>query len=427
MASALLSTHVHLAKLPSFWDKPPFYSGPDGTSTGSQQAYGCRLTNQISPRNCMGSLMATGLSKWRGRIERHWCRIGVLLLIGLPEVVGCQSPVSEHWASGEFRLPLQTVQSREPGSETGSVSGKRLSTADSSATWFDTGGGSRDIRFQSLDTGYKSIADDAHESIDPGYAAKLELPDPDKESYRESYLAGFVSDVRSDLGNFYTLENIPWVIGGLGLGAWMANTELDQDILDHFQDNVTFASSDELGEFVSEYKFFGEGYFLLPIYAGSAIVGKHFLTDHPRALRVGEWGDRSLRAVLLGTPPLLISQRLLGGSRPGENREASEWQPFGDNNAVSGHAFMGAIPFLTAMQMTDDYRAKAAWFVVSTLPAVSRITDNGHFPSQAFLGWGLACLATQSISKSELMADRDFQIEPILGGDSVGVGVTIER
>ena len=72
------------------------------------------------------------------------------------------------------------------------------------------------------------------------------------------------------------------------------------------------------------------------------------------AMNLGEWGDRSLRGVLLGTPPLLITQRLLGGSRPGENREASEWQPFEDNNAVSGHAFMGAIPFLTAMQMTDD-------------------------------------------------------------------------
>lgn len=383
------------------------------------------MIKQISSKKHFAGLLATGDLNLHGCVGKHWGLIGLLLLAGLPEIVGCQSPFKDPCVSGTFRLPVHAASSLAQIGRTDPISNKHNSTPGSAARWFDSG--SEDIRFQSLDTGYKSVMADPLKSVDPRHEADLEFPDSDNKSFRGGYLADLASDVRSDLGNFYSLENGPWVLGALGLGAWMANTGLDQNILDHFQDNVTFARSDELGEFFSEYKFFGEGYFLLPVYAGSAIFGKHFLADHPRVQRIGDWGDRSMRAVLLGTPPLLITQRLLGGSRPGENREASEWQPFEDNNAVSGHAFMGAIPFLTAMQMTDDYRGKAAWFVVSTLPAISRITDNGHFPSQAFLGWGLALLATRSVSRSEQLPNRNFQIEPIFGGDSIGLGVTLER
>jgi hypothetical protein len=57
----------------------------------------------------------------------------------------------------------------------------------------------------------------------------------------------------------------------------------------------------------------------------------------------GKWATRSLRTMLVGTPPLLVLQKVLGASRPTEDN--SRWHSFKDNNAVSGHSFMGVVPF----------------------------------------------------------------------------------
>jgi hypothetical protein len=133
-----------------------------------------------------------------------------------------------------------------------------------------------------------------------------------------------------------------------------------------------------------------------------------------------------VRGILVGTPPLLISQYMIGASRPQESAEGSEWQFWQDNNGVSGHAFMGAIPFLTASQMVEDPGLKAFYFALSTLPALSRITENGHYPSQALLGWALAYGATSSISRTESL-NQDWTISPILTSETAGLGVTIRR
>lgn len=357
----------------------------------------------------------------------HFRLISILIAFALTVTAGCQSTKTDDGQSRKFFSPDYTSPSLDLSKYSGSKLGDRKSIKNSDKTWFDSGSKSLDVRFQSLDTGYDSAEKEQTQGDDIGYELELELDSPDGPDQSDSLLGEFVSDLRSDLGNFYNVENAPWVLGALGIGGLMANTSIDQDILDHVQDNITFARSDELGEFIGESRFFGEGYFLLPVYAGSAIIGKHFLAGYPAAWRVGEWGDRSFRGILLGAPPLLISQRLLGGSRPNETGEGSEWQPFADNNAVSGHAFMGAVPFLTAMRMTDDYRARTVWFALSTLPALSRITENGHYPSQALLGWGLACLATSSVANSEFDENRDFQVYPVFEADSVGVGVTIRH
>ena len=193
-------------------------------------------------------------------------------------------------------------------------------------------------------------------------------------------------DSVSDLRNFYSSDNLPLFATFLGVGATMANTTMDQHLLDTLQDNITFYRSDEYREFVGEFKFMGDGYSLLPLYAGSALLGKHLLGDYPVASHVGEWGERSFRAILIGTPPLLLSQRVIGASRPGETGEGSEWQFWADDNGVSGHSFMGAVPFLTAANMAERRTEKFFWITCSTLPALSRITENGHYPSQALLG-----------------------------------------
>lgn len=132
-------------------------------------------------------------------------------------------------------------------------------------------------------------------------------------------------------------------------------------------------------------------------------LSEPLLDDLPYGSAVAEWGERSLRTLLVGGPPMLGLQYLTGGSRPGETSHESKWTPLQDNNGVSGHSFMGAIPFLSAAKMTDNRWLKAGCYTVSVLPAISRINDDDHYPSQAFLGWWLALAAASAVDRSQAL------------------------
>ncbi len=99
-------------------------------------------------------------------------------------------------------------------------------------------------------------------------------------------------------------------------------------------------------------------------------------------------GERSLRGSFVGAPPLIIMQQLTGGSRPTETDENSEWHPFRDKNGISGHAFMGSLPFITAAKMTDNRGYKVLFYAGSAIAPLSRVNDNAHYPSQVALGCG---------------------------------------
>ena len=141
---------------------------------------------------------------------------------------------------------------------------------------------------------------------------------------------------------------------------------------------------------------------------------------------VGEWGQRSLRTVLVGAPPMLAMQYIIGASRPGETSASSHWKPFDDNNGVSGHAFIGAVPFISAAKMTDDSLWKAGLYFASALPAISRINDDAHYSSQVILGWWMAYLAANAVDGTQL-AKKNLTIAPMLLSEAVGVGIVYRR
>ncbi len=139
---------------------------------------------------------------------------------------------------------------------------------------------------------------------------------------------------------------------------------------------------------------------------------------------IGEWGQRCLRATLVGVPPLLILQRGLGASRPDEND--SHWRPFNDSNGVSGHNFMGAVPFIVAAKMTDKPYLKYPLYMASTLCGLSRINDDKHYFSQIVLGWWLAYLAADSVFKTEKEKEQKLTIAPMfLPGKGGGGGIIV--
>jgi membrane-associated phospholipid phosphatase len=208
--------------------------------------------------------------------------------------------------------------------------------------------------------------------------------------------------VCSDYMEFYSCEGLTWLAAGVGAGALMANTGFDEHFMrDAFADNVVRAPSDEFYEMLHEPKFLGDGWYTIPVFAVAAL-SEPLVADCPLGEVVAHWGQRCLRTIAVGGPPVLALQWLTGGSRPGETSAGSQWKPLQDNNGVSGHAFMGAIPFVSAAKMTDNPWLKAGFYAVSVLPALSRVNDDQHYFSQVFLGWWLAYLAAGAVDRTEI-------------------------
>ena len=111
---------------------------------------------------------------------------------------------------------------------------------------------------------------------------------------------------------------------------------------------------------------------------------------------------------------------MTGGSRPTEISEGSEWLPLTDSNGISGHAFMGSLPLITAAKMSDSKGLKAIFYAASTVVPLSRVNDNAHFPSQVALGWWMAYLAASAVDATDNPNSR-WKFYPYSTGDSSGV------
>lgn len=235
-------------------------------------------------------------------------------------------------------------------------------------------------------------------------------------------LGGRVVD---DYLNFYSTDNLTLLGAAFGVGAVVANTSADRRLRDVLHENIVRTPSHEYAEVLHKNSFLGDGFYLVPFYATIAVLGNG-LGEEPLMPVVGNWGERSLRTIIVGAPPLLAAQYITGGSRPGEQPWASDWRPFTDVNGVSGHAFMGAVPFISAAKMTDNIWLKAAFYTASLVPGMSRITDDAHYPSQVFLGWTLAYIAATAVDQTD-RGTHDVHFFPWIIGDAVGVGAEVSR
>ncbi len=193
----------------------------------------------------------------------------------------------------------------------------------------------------------------------------------------------------------------------------VANTEIDQNFQDWYQDEVWSEATDDFSKIT---KFFGEGYYLIPISLLSS--GLYYLNTNSE---LGNWGLNSTRAYVVGLPAMLAAQYMTGGSRPGEDKKkGSDWRFFDDSNGVSGHAFVGAVPFLTIARMSDSKFVKVISYFASTLTAWSRIDDNSHYLSQSLLGWYMAYESVNSVFSTN-EEDEKISFTPVVAKDFYGI------
>ncbi len=232
----------------------------------------------------------------------------------------------------------------------------------------------------------------------------------------------------SDFSNFYEKETLArFGLACLG-GSILANTKMDRNFQNWYQQDVHCNFTKELSEFT---KFFGEGGIFIPVTVSTALIYRfHQEKSGQTGIErpIGNYFDRVARGYVVGTPTLLVGQILLGGNRPRDG--SSYWQPFeGEDHGLSGHAFIGAIPFITAARMSKQIWVKGLFYGLSLLPAWSRVNDDAHFLSQSALGWYLAYLSVGAVSKTEgnKHLPKGMTLFPVLEGQFVGLGIVYRR
>ena len=221
-----------------------------------------------------------------------------------------------------------------------------------------------------------------------------------------------VANIKKDYENFYLNgDNLLRLGIGIGCAGLFANTAMDGDIQEFYQDNIRSDVTDDLSKIL---KVPGNIFITPPVLLGTYLLFKDS--------SAGEWAQKSLRALAVGAPAGLLLQRVTGASRPTERD--SKWRPFNDANGLSGHAFIGAIPFITAAKMNANPYMKGLLYGLSVLPGLSRINDNEHYFSQTALGWYLALLSCNAVEKTDLKKDTRFAIVPF---SDKGAMITINR
>lgn len=220
--------------------------------------------------------------------------------------------------------------------------------------------------------------------------------------------------IELDHKNYY--QNSDYKEFGLVLltGGIMANTNIDQCLRDYFQSNIRNHEGNEQAAFD---KLFGEGKIMIPVAVLTGAFGA--ITDIDI---VRNWGEGVSRAYLVGAPPMLLMQKLTGGSRPLEMDNASRWKLWQDENGVSGHAFMGAIPFLVASDLATNKYVSYALKGASVITALSRVNDDAHFTSQAIIGWYMGYMAVKSINKTDKFQNKNnLVVMPIASDNTYGL------
>lgn len=224
-------------------------------------------------------------------------------------------------------------------------------------------------------------------------------------------------DALQDYGNYYSRRTALEFAAILAPAAVFANSDLDYRFGNWYQANVRSAETNRVAAFVMP---LGNGYYTIPVYVSAKFIGEYF-DDLPGMSLLGEWGDRTTRALLVGALLLLAAQYVLGAGRP-EAIDDSYWKPFRSSHGASGHAFMGAVPFITLADMTDDPLAKCFFFACSPWTGMARINDNLHYLSQVWLGWWLAYLACDNVNRTDKQKGA-IMLSPIVSPEMSGVGV----
>ncbi len=239
------------------------------------------------------------------------------------------------------------------------------------------------------------------------------MPTENAKQRRGGWLGDSIEITMEDQYNLYTRKNI--ISFGLAIGAVapLANSAMDGNFRNFYQNEVRNRWTNDISEVT---RSFGDAYYAVPFYLMLNLLERPEPGGEPTDLYT--WSNRCLRCTVFGAPPLLITQAMLGATRP--ERGDSHWDFFAASNSASGHAFVGATPFLVAASMSERPMTRYTFIAMSTLPGLSRINDDAHYLSQVILGWWLSYLTVNAINTTD-MQRSGFSVMPFMPSGEPGV------
>jgi hypothetical protein len=270
--------------------------------------------------------------------------------------------------------------------------------------------------------GMVQLAFDSGQYMDPRYLANSEHPDdPGIWEMMTTDTGVQLHRLVRDYKDFYWSDNLLCVGVAIAIAAPLANTNADQAIRNWYQRGA--GQSNVANSTADVFRAFGAYQYAVPVYVTFAF-SEYLFPECGPLNTLGDFSWRSLRAMAVGAPTVGVLQYGLGSGRP-DNANDSYWHPFRAHDGVSGHAFVGAIPFLTASSMTDNPVLEALLIAGSFGPAWSRIQTDDHYLSQVLLGWSIAYLSVQSVNLTECQS-RNMRIVPVEIPKGVGIGVEVK-
>lgn len=200
-----------------------------------------------------------------------------------------------------------------------------------------------------------------------------------------------------DCDSFYSVDSLKILAPTALACAISANSPIDQRLFDLYDQNIDHNDTKDVSKIA---KVFGCNK-PLSIAFFTSITGSYLLQGTDLSNPLFNWAFSSFRAVTVAMPTLILLQNVTGADRPWQET-SSYYQPFKNDHGVSGHAFMGSIPFITAAMMVESSLLKAIFYSASTLTGWSRLNDQAHYPSQIVFGWMLGFTACNSIQRTNI-------------------------
>ena len=173
------------------------------------------------------------------------------------------------------------------------------------------------------------------------------LPRAGTSAAGQESLTQALSVLEKDYKAFYLDYQVMGSLGAGVLGAGLlANSSADREANEYFQNDLRSSATDSISDVA---RVPGDVFIAVPL-----LFGTYALSGDGA---VKSWARDSLRALFVGAPAGLVIQYATGASRPEEG--SSGWKPFRGNNGLSGHSFVGAVPFITAARMQDGVAMKS--------------------------------------------------------------------
>lgn len=203
--------------------------------------------------------------------------------------------------------------------------------------------------------------------------------------------------LRHGATRYYSRRNFLKLAGATGGAALFAYSGADESLEQWHHERVETLSTDGASEI---FKRFGERYWA-GIWVAMAIVDRVVAST-----AVSRFGRRCFEATAIGLPSMWTVQRTLGAARPSDHTHGPRFRPLADDNTVSGHTFIAAIPCLVLVRQLRVPWARALAGFASTLTGWSRLHDRRHYPSQVLFGWAMAWEATGAVCGGDPADDQ---------------------